>query len=78
MTGLARKLPGLNLETAIRDGKVGQDFDSKSHRAVDTHSQMVKGSTALCDYRSKGCINLPSPIAVSRLNDQNGVRMGQY
>ena len=55
------------LETAIRDGKVVQDFDAESHRAGDTHSQMVKGSPALCDYGSKDCINLPSPIAVSRI-----------
>ncbi len=55
------------LETAIRDGKVVQDFDAESHRAGDTHSQMVKGSPALCDSASKDCINLPSPIAVSRI-----------
>ncbi len=64
------KKGNFNLETAIRDGKVVQDFDAESHRAGDTHSQMVKGSPALCDYGSKDCINWLSPIAVSRFNKQ--------
>ncbi len=69
---------GINLETAIRDGKVVQDFDAESHRAGDTHSQMVKGSPALCDYGSKDCINLPSPIAVSRINVSSTSKFSLY
>ena len=57
----------LNLETAVRDGKVSQDFDSESLVAGGSHSQMVKGPPAASDSESKGCVNLPSPTAVSRV-----------
>ena len=56
----------LNLETAVREGKVSQDFDSESLAAGGSHSQMVKGTPAASDSGSKGCVNLPSPTAVSR------------
>ena len=55
------------LETAVRDSKVMQGFDSESFKAKDSHSRLVKGSLALSDSESKDCVNLPSPIAVSRM-----------
>ena len=57
----------LILETAVRDGKVMQDFDSESFKSSDSHSRLVKGSLLLSDSGSKDCVNLPSPTAVSRL-----------
>jgi predicted phosphodiesterase len=64
----ALKLTPLNLETAVRDGKVMQDFESESFERGDTHSRLVKGSPRLNDSDSKSCITLPSPTAVSRLS----------
>ena len=55
------------LETAVRDDKVRQDFDSELLKSVDSHSQLVKGSTLLSNSGSKDCVNLPSPTAVSRM-----------
>ena len=59
----------LNLETAVRDGKVMQDFDSESFPTGGSHSQMVKGPPVGNDSGSKDCVNLPSPTAVSRLKE---------
>ena len=59
-----------NLETAVRDGKVMQGFDSESLERGDSHSRLVKGSPRLNDSGSKDCVNLPSPTAVSRFNWQ--------
>ena len=59
-------LSWFNLETAVRDGKVMQDFDSESFPTGGSHSQMVKGPPVGSDSGSKGCVNLPSPTAVSR------------
>ena len=55
-----------NLETAVRDGKVMQDFESELLTTGGTHSQMVKGPPVVNDSGSKDCVNLPSPTAVSR------------
>ncbi len=55
------------LKTAVRDGKVMQDFELESLKTVDAHSQMVKGATVLSDSGSKDCVNLPSPTAVFRM-----------
>jgi hypothetical protein len=55
------------LETAVRDGKVMQDFEPESFERGDTHSRLVKGSLRSNDSGSKDCINLPSPTAVSRM-----------
>ena len=57
----------LNLETAVRDGKVAQDFDSELLKSGGSHSQLVKGPPLLNDSGSKDCVNLPPPTAVSRL-----------
>ncbi len=62
--------PGLNLKTAVRDGKVMQDFDLKSLLIGGAHSQMVKGPPNGSDSGSKDCVNLPSPTAVFRLKNQ--------
>lgn len=58
----------LNLETAVRDDKVMQDFESESLLIGGEHSQKVKAPPIESDYGSKDCINLSSPTAVSRLN----------
>ena len=55
------------LETAVRDGKVMQDFDSELFKSGDSHSQKVKGSPLLNDSGSKDGVRLPSPTAVSRI-----------
>ena len=55
------------LETAVRDGKVMQDFDSELLPIGGSHSQMVKGPPIGNDSGSKDCVNLPSPTAVSRI-----------
>ena len=54
------------LETAVRDGKVMQGFDSESLKSGGSHSRLVKGPPLLNDSESKDCVNLPSPTAVSR------------
>lgn len=59
---------GLNLETAVQDGKVMQDFKSESFEVVGDHSQKVKAPTTSSDYGLKDWVNLPSSTAVSRLN----------
>ena len=56
----------LNLETAIQDDKVMQDFDLESLLMGADHSLWVKAAPIESDYGSKGCVNLPSSIAVSR------------
>jgi len=57
----------LNLETAVQDGKVMQDFELEPRPAGGDHSQKVKAPPAGSGYGSKDCINLPSSTAVSRL-----------
>ena len=58
----------LNLETAVQDNKVMQDFELESLRMGTDHSQMVKATPTGSDYGSKDCVNLLSSTAVSRLN----------
>lgn len=58
----------LNLETAVREGKVMQDFDSELFPLGVDHSQKVKATPNENDSGSKDGVNLPSPTAVSRLN----------
>ena len=57
----------LNLETAVQDDKVMQDFDSESLSIGVEHSQKVKATSVGNDYGSKDCVNLPSSTAVSRI-----------
>ncbi len=56
----------INLETAVRDGEVMQDFDLESFPIGGSHSRTVKGPPVGKDSGSKDCVNLPSPTAVSR------------
>ena len=56
----------LNLETAVRDGKVMQGFEPESLTTGGAHSQKVKGPPVVRDSGSKDCVKLPSPTAVSR------------
>ena len=60
-------LKAFNLETAVRDGKVMQDFDSELLPMGAEHSQKVKAAPIGSDSDSKDCVNLPSPTAVSRI-----------
>jgi len=66
--GYVEEIYRFNLETAVRDSKVMQDFKSESFERGDTHSRLVKGSPSSNDSGSKDCVNLPSPTAVSRFN----------
>ncbi len=55
------------LKTAVRDGKVMQNFDLESLLIGGAHSQTVKGAPNGSDSVSKDCVNLPSPTAVFRI-----------
>jgi len=55
-----------NLETAVQDDKVMQDFELESLTSGGEHSQKVKAPPLVSDYSSKDCVNLPSSTAVSR------------
>jgi exodeoxyribonuclease V beta subunit len=57
----------LNLETAVQDDKVMQDFELESLLMEGDHSQKVKALPIRSDYGSKDCVNLSSSTAVSRL-----------
>ena len=57
----------MNLETAIQDNKVMQDFELESFSMGAEHSQKVKAAPIERDYGSKDCINLLSSTAVFRL-----------
>ncbi len=61
------KLLALNLETAVQDDKVMQDFELESLLMGGDHSQKVKAPTIRSDSGSKDCVNLSSSTAVSRL-----------
>ena len=63
-----KALDALNLETAVQDGKVMQDFELESLITGGEHSQKVKAPPVISDYGSKDCVNLPSSTAVSRFN----------
>ena len=58
----------INLETAVQDNKVMQNFDLESLPMGADHSQMVKAAPIGSDYSSKDCVNLLSSTAVSRIN----------
>ena len=64
-----------NLETAVRDGKVMQDFDLELFPIGGSHSQMVKGPPIGNDSGSKDCVNLPSPTAVFRFKTASKKRL---
>jgi len=66
-----RVMEALNLETAVQDGKVMQDFESDALTAGGDHSQRVKAPPAVSGYGSKDCVNFPSSTAVSRLKSIN-------
>ena len=58
----------LNLETAVEDNKVMQDFELESLLMGANYSQKVKAAPIESDSNSKSCITLLSSTAVSRLN----------
>ena len=60
-----------NLETAVQDNKMMQDFELESLRMGADHSQMVKAAPIRNDYGSKDCVNLLSSTAVSRFKLDN-------
>jgi len=64
---IASKLEASNLEMAVQDGKVMQDFELESLTAGGDHFQKVKAPPTVSVYGSKDSINLPSSTAVSRL-----------
>ena len=55
------------LETAVRDGKLMQGFESEPLSIVGAHSLTVKGPPIGRGSGSKDCVNLPSQTAVSRI-----------
>lgn len=57
-----------NLETAVQDSKVMQDFKLGSLSMGANHSQKVKAALIENDYGSKDCANLFSSTAVSRFS----------
>lgn len=65
----------LNLETAVQDDKVMQDFDSESILMGGDHSLKVKPPPIKSDYGSKDCVNLSSSTAVSRLNEAAAIHL---
>jgi len=68
---IARQDPlSLNLETAVQDGEVMQDFELEPLTAGGDHSQKVKALPAVSGYGSEDCVNLPSSTAVSRLTPE--------
>jgi uncharacterized protein len=60
-----------NLETAVQDDKVMQDFELESLSMGVDHSQKVKATPIESDYSSKDCVNLSSSTAFSRFKDLN-------
>jgi len=61
------------LETAVRDGKAIRDFESESVSLEGEHPQKPKDPSNETDSGSKGCINLQSPTAVSRVTGQEPI-----
>jgi hypothetical protein len=59
----------INLETAVQDDKVLQDFELESLLMGGDHSQKVKAPSIRSDYGSKDCGNLSSSTAVSRIKE---------
>ena len=66
-----------NLETAVENNKVMQDFELKSLSMGTDHSQKVKAAPLESDYGSKDCVNLFSSTAVSRFNGIVNVGSGK-
>lgn len=61
-----------NLETAVQDDKIMQDFGLESPITRCEHSQEVKTSPIISGYSSKkDCVNLPSSNAVSGFNEHS-------
>lgn len=69
---------GFNLETAVRDGEVMEDFDLESFPIGGEHSQTVKGPPIGKDSGSKDCVNSPSPTAVSRFKGKIDAHFQRY
>jgi 2-succinyl-5-enolpyruvyl-6-hydroxy-3-cyclohexene-1-carboxylate synthase len=63
-----------NLETAVQDDKVMQNFELESLAMGADHSLRVKAAPIESDYSSKGCVNLSSSTAVSRFNEKSELR----
>jgi len=61
-----------NLETAVQDDKVMQNFKLELLLMGGDHSLMVKAPPIKSDYGLKDCVNLPSSTAVSRFNGTAG------
>jgi methionyl-tRNA formyltransferase len=59
-----------NLERAVQDDKVKQDFELESLLMEGDHSQKVKAPSVRSDYESKDYVNLSSSTAVSRFNKE--------
>ena len=57
-----------NLETAVQDNKVMQDFELESFSMGAGYSQKVKAAPIERYYGSKDCVNLLSSTDISRLN----------
>jgi len=60
-----------NLETAVQDDKVMQDFELESLPMGVDHSQKVKATHIGSDCSSKDCVNLSSSTAISRFNTES-------
>jgi hypothetical protein len=60
-----------NLEMAVQDDKVMQNFELESLSMWVDHSQKVKANPIVSDYSSKDCVNLSSSTAISRFNDKD-------
>jgi hypothetical protein len=65
-----------NLETAVQDDKVMEDFELESLMMGGDHSQKVKAPPIKSDYGSKDCVNLSSSTAVSRFKDVPAIICG--
>jgi conjugal transfer mating pair stabilization protein TraG len=62
-------LENFNLETAVQDDEVVQDFETEPLPAGGDHSQKVKELHAGSGYGSKDCVNSSSSTAVSRFKE---------
>ena len=67
----------LNLQTAVQDNKVMQDFEFESLSMETDHSQKVKAPIK-SDYGSKDCVNLLSSTPVTRLNLEQKDSYGRW
>ena len=67
----SRAVSGMNLEKAVQDNKVMQDFELESLSRGGGHSQKVKATPVGSGCGSKYCVNLLSSTAVSWLNEDS-------